>query len=391
MKETEEHIAKMDQYLLKLKKLSETDSESESTLGFNLEQEYHDFMETILEKGLELDCTQERFNQLVTDPKTGIPNEKILIEVKGALQGEAEGFYKNIRRPSNRAVDLDFEIDPTDGFTFVDLKTPVDFKYLADKGVDLSKPRFKSLDRIAYKMGKKIPPQKERFCGLENGPLKPENVLHIVNLELIQDPQEKASILNAVLEGAEAAVEKGNLFFKLSKIIIKKCSMANDLTEILNNLKNNTKLILVNDQEFFDEIILNKSLQSSIFGRIKFVNVIFKNIDFFGSCISQTIFENCIFSNVTFRKSEFWDCSFLSCKIKNSDLTRSEFNSTTFKNCQFLDSNLRASDFDTCKLETTRFSKSNLELILVDDVKVWKSKKWIEVNDFSILENDLND
>ena len=40
-------------------------------------------------------------------------------------------------------------------------------------------------------MGKKITPQKEQFCGLLDGPKSPENVLHVVNLDLIRDSNQK--------------------------------------------------------------------------------------------------------------------------------------------------------------------------------------------------------
>ena len=50
---------------------------------------------------------------------------------------------------------------------------------------------------------------------------------------------------------------------------------------------------------------------------------------------------------------------------------------------------LAASDFDKCKLEETRFFKSNLDLILVEDIKVWQSKEWVEIKDFSNFETYL--
>ena len=40
---------------------------------------------------------------------------------------EAQKMYTNIRRPSNKAIDLDFEIDSSKGYTHVDYKTPIDF------------------------------------------------------------------------------------------------------------------------------------------------------------------------------------------------------------------------------------------------------------------------
>lgn len=54
-------------------------------------------------------------------------------------------MYKNIRRPSNKSVDLDCEIDSSKGYTHVDYKTLIDFQDLADnKGIDVS--NFPSLE-----------------------------------------------------------------------------------------------------------------------------------------------------------------------------------------------------------------------------------------------------
>ena len=169
---------------------------------FDMKKQYENFMQEMSEKGYELECSQERFNELSTNPQTGSPDEKSLIEAKGGLQGEAQGMYTNIRRPSNKAVDLDFEIDSSKGYTHVDYKTPIDFQDLAyKKGIDVS--NFPSLETVAYNMGKKIPPQKEEFCGLPGGPKSPDNVLHVVNLGLIRDSNQKQNMIDRVLKGAE--------------------------------------------------------------------------------------------------------------------------------------------------------------------------------------------
>lgn len=180
---------------------------------FDMKKEYGNFMQEISKKGYELECSQERFNELSTNPQTGSPDEKSLIEAKGGLQGEAQGMYTNIRRPSNKAVDLDFEIDSSKGYTHVDYKTPIDFQYLADnKGIDVS--NFPSLETVAYNMGKKIPPQKEKFCGLPGGPKSPENVLHVVNLDLIRDSNQKQNMIDSVLKGAEDKSDnKAGIYF----------------------------------------------------------------------------------------------------------------------------------------------------------------------------------
>jgi hypothetical protein len=75
-----------------------------------MKKEYGNFIQEIWEKGYALECNQERFNELSTNPQTGNFDEKSLIEAKGGLQGEAERMYTNIRQLSNRDVDLDFEI-----------------------------------------------------------------------------------------------------------------------------------------------------------------------------------------------------------------------------------------------------------------------------------------
>jgi len=173
---------------------------------FNIKQEYQNFMQRIAEKGYNLNCTQERFNELATSPQTGNIDEKSLIETKGGLQGEAQGMYTNLRRPSNKDVDLDFEIDSSEGYTHADYKTPIDFEDLAEKkGIDVS--NFPSLETVAYNMGKKIPAQKKEFCGLPDGPETPKNVLHVVNLDLIRDSNQKSVMITGVLNGAE---DKGN-------------------------------------------------------------------------------------------------------------------------------------------------------------------------------------
>ena len=87
------------------------------------------------------------------------------------------------------------------------------------------------------------------------------------------------------------------------------------------------------------------------------------------------------------RKGKSSSCHFEDCKITNSDMTKVEFYDTHFKNCEFLGVDLSASDFDSCKLETTRFLKSNLNLILVENIKVWESKEWVEIEDFSSFQN----
>ena len=72
-------------------------------------------------------------------------------------------------------------------------------------------------------------------------------------------------------------------------------------------------------------------------------------------------------------------------------MTRADFYDTHFQNCEFSGVDLAGSDFDCCKFKRTKFFKSNLAFIMVQDVKVWKSKEWVEIEDFSSFQKDLDE
>ena len=59
---------------------------------------------------------------------------------------------------------------------------------------------------MSYRIGQKIVAQKQRFVGLENGPLGPENVGHIADLCYVLSI-EKAIVKQNVLQGA---LDKGS-------------------------------------------------------------------------------------------------------------------------------------------------------------------------------------
>ncbi len=153
------------------------------------------------------------------------------------------------------------------------------------------------------------------------------------------------------------------------------------------NKSDNESRLLIQNQHFLNESSLAEYyIACEALARISFVNCNFEDVNMIGKGFGSCHFQNCTFNQFDTRKAKFSSCNFEGCKITNSDMTRAEFYDTHFKNCEFLGVDLAASDFDNCKLETTRFFKSNLDFILVEDVKVWKSKGWVEVNDFSILE-----
>lgn len=76
-------------------------------------------------------------------------------------------------------------------------------KYAISREIYKYPSNFPSLETVAYEMGKKIPSQKETFCGLPGGPKTPDNVLHVVNLDLIKDSNRKPNMIDGVLKGAE--------------------------------------------------------------------------------------------------------------------------------------------------------------------------------------------
>lgn len=50
---------------------------------------------------------------------------------------------------------------------------------------------------------RKINDQKKRFCGIPEGPKSPNDVFYIINLDLIKDSNQKKSMIDCVLKGAE--------------------------------------------------------------------------------------------------------------------------------------------------------------------------------------------
>ena len=170
-------------------------------------------MEDMSQKGIELECDQQRFNDLSVNQETGAIDEKSIFEAKGGLQGEGQKMYKNLRRPANPDVRLDFEATDikTGNRIFVDHKGMIDFQSLADQGKDIS--RFPSHETVAYRMGQDIPSQKERFTSIPQGPKSANEVLHLVNFDKIRNSLEKPSLVSAVLNGAEDAGCGDNIAF----------------------------------------------------------------------------------------------------------------------------------------------------------------------------------
>src|SRR6056300_1229852 len=157
------------------------------------------------------------------------------------------------------------------------------------------------------------------------------------------------------------------------------------------NKSNSESRLLIQNQYFLNENSLIQYIEWDALARISFVDCNFEKVHLLGKVFGSCSFQNCTFNYLKARKGKFSSCHFEDCKITNSDMTRAEFYNTHFKNCEFLGVDLAASDFDSCKLETTRFFKSNLNLILVENVQIWESKKWVEIEDSSSFQKYLGE
>lgn len=134
-----------------------------------------------------------------------------------------------------------------------------------------------------------------------------------------------------------------------------------------------------------------RNVEYDALARISFVNCNFEKVYFAGKGVGSCNFQNCIFNHFNARKGTFSTCCFENCKITDSDMTKAEFYDTHFQNCEFLAVDLAASDFEKCEFKGTRFFKSNLDFIGVEDVKVLKSKEWVEIEDLSSFKKHLEE
>lgn len=157
------------------------------------------------------------------------------------------------------------------------------------------------------------------------------------------------------------------------------------------NISDHESCLLIQNQSFLNEKTLAEYIEWDALAGISFVSCHFEDFEMTGNVFGSSCFQNCTFNKFYARKATFSSCHFEGCRITNADMTRADFYDTYFKNCEFLSVNLRASHFHTCKLELTRFLKNNLTLIGVKNVKVWKSKEWVEIQDFSSFQKHLDE
>lgn len=102
---------------------------------------------------------------------------------------------QRIEKPICKSVDLDFKVDGPDLYTHMDVKHTVGSEILRKQ------KSLYTLQEIANNMGKSIVKQKERFCGLEQGPESSENILHIIDMAYVPS-NEKEIVKEYCLKGA---------------------------------------------------------------------------------------------------------------------------------------------------------------------------------------------
>jgi len=66
---------------------------------------------------------------------------------------------------------------------------------------------FPSYKEIGYEIGQKLPKQKKFFVGEPNGPKTPNEVLHLVDVDQLNNIEKKQDLVNGVLEGLKDSGE----------------------------------------------------------------------------------------------------------------------------------------------------------------------------------------
>lgn len=179
-------------------------------LANSLSPEYSEFQSKYYSESLSKrfdtnNYSAKEFKELAKDPRVDdVKYDRVSIdEARTIVQAKLENLVIKPTRPdmeTARRVDLDYKVQGPAPFTHFDVKNPVGSEILKKQGQKIS------LEDMSYKIGQNIVAQKDRFVGLENGPVGPENVGHIVDLCYVPS-SEKAIVKQNVLQGA---IDKGS-------------------------------------------------------------------------------------------------------------------------------------------------------------------------------------
>ena len=179
-------------------------------LANSLSPEYSEFQSKYYSESLPKrfdtnNYSAKEFKELAKDPRVddGKYDRISIDEARTIVQGKSENLVIKPTRSdmeTARRVDLDYKVQGPAPFTHFDVKNPVRSEILKKQGQTIS------LEDMSYKIGQKIVAQKHKFVGLENGPVAPENVGHIVDLCYVPS-SEKTIVKQNILQGA---VDKGS-------------------------------------------------------------------------------------------------------------------------------------------------------------------------------------
>ena len=147
-----------------------------------------------------INFSHTRFKKLAQDPKarTVVYHKTSVDEARSALHAEMKGIIDNVERipkPDCNFCDLDFKVAGPAPYTHLDVKHPVGSSILKKQNSP------KSVQDMAFDMGRKLAKQKCRFVGVPGGPVDAKNVLHIVDLAYVPST-EKQIVKNFCLKGA---------------------------------------------------------------------------------------------------------------------------------------------------------------------------------------------
>ena len=185
-------------------------------LANSLSPEYSEFQSKYYSESLPKrfdinNYSAREFKELAKDPRVdNVKYDRVLIdEAKAIVQAKLENLVSKPTRPdmeTARRVNLDYKVQGPAPFTYFDVKNPVGSKILKKQGQTIS------LKDMAYKIGQNIVAQKRRFVGLENGPVGPENVGHIVDSCYVSS-SEKAIVKQNVLQRSINKVSDAGIVF----------------------------------------------------------------------------------------------------------------------------------------------------------------------------------
>jgi len=175
--------------ILLLEKWSDRLKINQELSDAEIQFQYGSFMSSLKERGLTINCDYNRFKALATENSSVTASS--VFEARTALLGEAFGWYKNVRRPTDPNVNLDFEIDGLGKYEnckYMDVKCQRDFK-----NIPPHKQTFRdacvSISRNIHKQ--KLPYTKKGEC----------EVLHLVNFERLVDIETRLTAEHRIKKG----------------------------------------------------------------------------------------------------------------------------------------------------------------------------------------------